>query len=175
MQYLMKSGGLYGPEDRCLCRLQGVLFSQGKTICSSDGTPVLQLRVRELDPRPERQGDVRSRAYILEDLRGGEVASARPGYAPEEDPLVAGWPVCRAPRVDHADVMLGRESYVLEMRSSRHYAMMDARGAAAVQVVHRGMMGGWTLETEQAFSPEVLCAVFAFCRYLEKENEFMVV
>ena len=41
--------------------------------------------------------------------------------------------------------------------------------------MHRGIAGGWTLEDNCGFSPEMLCGIFIFCRYIEQENEFMIV
>ena len=40
---------------------------------------------------------------------------------------------------------------------------------------HRGLIGGWTVEDDAGFTPEILCALFTFSRYLEHENEFVVV
>ena len=36
-------------------------------------------------------------------------------------------------------------------------------------------MGGWLFHDDHGFAPEVLCGIFAFCRYIEQENEFLIV
>ena len=43
------------------------------------------------------------------------------------------------------------------------------------RIMHRGLCGGWSIDADEAFSPGILCGLFAFCRYMEHENEFMIV
>lgn len=49
------------------------------------------------------------------------------------------------------------------------------RRREVVHILHRGIMGGWTIEDETGLLPKNLCGLFVFCRYLERENEFMTV
>ena len=44
-----------------------------------------------------------------------------------------------------------------------------------VEMTHRGVLGGWDLRVSAGFSAVLLCGLFAFCRYLERENEFPTV
>ena len=61
------------------------------------------------------------------------------------------------------------------MENVQNYVLTDAQGRCAVRIIHRGMSGGWKLDVSQPLSPSLLCGLFIFCRYLEKENEFVVV
>ena len=85
------------------------------------------------------------------------------------------WPICRMPRVDHAAVTIDGKPYALVMHNSQNYGLNDPSGYTVVQIMHRGLCGGWDIDADEAFSPGILCGLFAFCRYMEHENEFMIV
>ena len=93
----------------------------------------------------------------------------------EESRLETGWPVCRMPRVDHADLQFDGADYQLRMDNEQNYSLADAQGRTCVQIMHRGMVGGWKVWTWRSMPAAFLCGLFVFCRYLEKENEFIVV
>jgi len=61
------------------------------------------------------------------------------------------------------------------MHNSQNYSMKDRSGYVILQIMHRGLMGGWLFHDDHGFAPEVLCGIFAFCRYIEQENEFLIV
>lgn len=42
-------------------------------------------------------------------------------------------------------------------------------------IMRRGLCGGWLIDAFDDFSPEILCGIFVFCRYVEQENEFLIV
>lgn len=150
--------------------------SQEKQICGPDGRVLFVSRIRSLISAEDRcGGDVRGREYILLDGQGVVRASARPGYAAGEDPERAGWPVNRMPRVDHAAVRICGDRCRLTMRSGRCYHMAGADGRTLLQISHLGLAGGWAIEAEDRLSPGLVCGMFVFCRYLERENEFLVV
>ena len=69
----------------------------------------------------------------------------------------------------------GQQSYALVMHNSQNYGLKDPTGCTVVQIMHRGLCGGWNIDTDEAFSSGILCGIFAFCRYMEQENEFVVV
>lgn len=48
-------------------------------------------------------------------------------------------------------------------------------GTVVLQIMHRGIAGGWTIDTVEKFQPQVICGLFMFCRYIEQENEFIIV
>ncbi len=174
MMYTMKAGELY-LNGKAVARIKGNLAGPEKLIQSPDGGLLLQTGIRTLEAPEERRGDVRFRRYVLLDKAGRELATAGPGYADGEEPEPGEWPVCRLPKVDHADVRMDGVDYRLTMRSSQCYVLEKAPGAIVLQVRHKGLTGGWDIETGGDLSPEQICAIFVFCRYTEQENEFLIV
>ena len=63
----------------------------------------------------------------------------------------------------------------LRMHNSQNYTMKDIHDADVLRIMHRGLIGGWLLEDRCGFAPETLCGLFIFCRYIELENEFIIV
>ncbi len=174
MKCVMKGGALYVQENMVI-QIKGVFAGPEKQILAPDGRLLLQATIHNLDAPQERRGDVRFRQYRLLDAAGAEVACAKPDYAADEDPSVFGWPICRMPRVDHARVSIGKHEYCLTMKNRQHYRLEQPSGAAVVRLLHRGLIGGWDIDADDAFRPELLCGIFLFCRYMEQENEFLVV
>ena len=79
------------------------------------------------------------------------------------------------PRVDHARLRWEAREYLLIMQNSRTYGLLSMNGKKLVQIEHQGVTGGWQVETWKDFAPPFLCGLFVFCRYLERENELMIV
>lgn len=100
---------------------------------------------------------------------------AHPAYAKEDDPDVVGWSICRVPKVDHADILICGTKYLLTMHNSQNYSLKDEQENTKLQIMHCGIAGGWTMDANECFSPEILGGLFIFCRYMEQENEFIVV
>ena len=172
MNYIMKSGCLSREQSgEVLAKIKNTVTGSVRKITLPDSA--YHTEIRSLNP-PERSSDMRFREYILAD-RGRTRMTGRPGYADGEDPLVTGWPVCRLPRVDHARIMIENEEYVLTMHNPRNYSMKDRNGCVILQLQHRGLSGGWQMRDDRGFAIELLCGIFAFCRYLEQENEFLIV
>ena len=109
------------------------------------------------------------------DAKGNVIAAAYPEYDPEEAPETAGWPLCRMPRVSTARVVSGSLEYTLHMQNSQNYYLEDKAGNCIMQIMHRGIMSGWDIVDMQNMEPEMLCGLFVFSRYIEQENEFMIV
>lgn len=42
-------------------------------------------------------------------------------------------------------------------------------------IVHRGVTGGWDIDAPAAMSAGLVCGLYVFSRYLERENEFLTV
>ena len=183
MKYLMKSGVLScGGKEQALVR--GALMGPEKKIYAADGTFLMEAEIRDWSAagRKERGGTPSAgektkirRRYLLWDSEGKECAFAVPEYAAGEDPAVAGWPRCRLPRIDRARLDALDQKYCLIMRDSGHYSLETEDGAVWIRVSHRGLDGGWDIEADGRFSPAFLCGVFIFCRYIEQENEFLIV
>ena len=174
MRYTMKSGMLMRQEsDAVLARIRNALTGSVRIIRSSGDQRLMEAQI--CTPESACASDVRNKEYRLLDCSGCVAACAFPGYAQGEEPETAGWPIHRMPRVDHAKVIIDGAAYRLTMRSSRRYTLEDSAGKEIVRIVHNGLAGGWTMEDDHGFRPEILCGLFVFCRYIELENEFMTI
>lgn len=176
MEYLMKSGILYqikeGKRTEALARIKNRFCGPGREILAPDGKELSRTDIRHID---HPQSGMTNQKYILYDGDGSELMTALPCYAEGDDPAVVGWPICRAPRVNRATICWENENYCLVMQNSQNYLMTDPQGRTFLQVVHMGITGGWKITTQKELSPDHLCSLFIFCRYLEQENEFITV
>ena len=175
MQYTIKSGVLYNETQTDLAKIKSALLGPQRTIFSITNETLLTADIRYLDESKASSGDVRNREYILTGSENRLLGSARPGYADGDDPDVVGWPICRVPRVDHAHVSVGETEYVLTMHNSQNYSLMDTNDLEVLCIMHKGIAGGWMVESNCGFAPEIICGIFTFCRYIEQENEFLIV
>ena len=176
MQFVIKAGVLYKSNSQtALAKIESVMIGSRKKIYKMTGELLSETSIHYLDESKATTGDVRNREYILIDREGRLLGSARPGYAEGEDPDVTGWPICRMPGVDHANVTIGEEKYVLIMHNSQNYVLMDGNRFEVLRIIHKGITGGWILVDRYGFDPEILCGIFTFCRYIEQENEFLIV
>jgi len=174
MNYTMKSGILYTGQT-ILFRLKGAFCGPERSILRPDGTLALLTQIRNLDPPEGKSGHVRCREYLVSDSEGNTCALAKPDYADGSDPDINGWPLYGIPRVDHARFFYQNSEYLLKMQNSQNYFLSDPSGSPIVQILHKGLAGGWNIETTSQIPPEMICAIFVFCRYIERENEFLVV
>ena len=176
MRYIMKAGILYNDDALAvLARVKSSLVGPLKKIDDNKGQLLLEADIRCLDQIKSSSGDVRNREYVLIDPEGKVVASARPGYAKGDEPDVVGWPICRMPRVDNAKLNINGTEYFLAMHNSQNYAVTDNKNLEVLRIMHKGIAGGWVVEDDGRFAPEILCGIFVFCRYIEHENEFLIV
>ncbi len=173
MRYSMKAGVLY-LQEQAAAKIKGGAGAE-KSILSPAGTLLLRAGVRCLEAPPERQGDVRFRQYALMDADGNDVAVAQPDYAQGDDPALTGWPVCRMPRVDHAQILMAGKTYRLNRVNSQTYLMAEEGGNVLLRIAHKGLIGGWNIETRHSLDAALICGLFVFCRYMEQENEFLIV
>lgn len=174
MKYTMKAGVLY-QDEKILTRIKGSLNGPNKNVFLADGALVLRTDIESVGDSGKKTGDIRQSRYVMLDETGAECASARPDYAEGDDPEIVGWQVYRIPRIDHAGFLYGDSEYTLVMQNSQNYSLTDISGNKVVQIFHRGLIGGWNIEAEDSFSPQIICGIFAFCRYMEHENEFLIV
>ncbi len=199
MQYVMKAGMLYDRNlKKVFARMKREFAGRERRILSADGALVLHTNIRRLQEsgRQGREtaqtesgrgtrgddtgeafhgadGDVRLLEYVLEDEAGHTYATARPDYAEGEAPEEGGWPLCRMPKVDHARLRMDGREYDLIMKDSASYTMSEPSGRVVLRVLHKGLAGGWDIEALDRLMPETVCGLFAFCRYMEQENEFV--
>ncbi len=176
MRYLMKSGVLSNPKSGTAhAKVKNSFLGATKTIILPEDETTYLTDIDITDAPSGKSGDVRYRTYTLKDTDGTLFMEAHPGYAKDDAPDIVGWPICRAPKVDHAAIVLDGAEYQLLMHNSQNYSMLDSDGKALVQIMHKGISGGWTIETNLDISAWTLCGLFIFCRYIEQENEFIVV
>lgn len=176
MTYLMKAGTLFEKETlRAQARVKASWSGPEKKITDCSGSTLLEAGFLFPDGRYLRSGDVRDKEYVLTDPLGGTVASARPMYAEGSLPEEGGWPLGHVPAVDHAALRLDGAEYALRMEDGGHYAMYDEKGRQILEMTHKGLSSGWRIETGEKYPPEILCGIFVFFRYIEKENEIMIV
>ena len=157
MNYVLKSGKLCRSGE-VAAQITGTPFGPEKQI-------VVDRRVWTTDIR-----NAGGRRYLLLDASGSTVGFAVPECAPGEDPD----PLCRMPKIDRARLNLHGAEYELVMESPQRYVLLS-EDAAIVHITHRGLSGGWDIAAPAALSPADLCALFAFSRYIEKENEYLFV
>lgn len=175
MQYTIKSGVLYNETQTALAKIKSALLGPQRKIFSITNETLLTADIRYLDESKASSGDVRNREYILTDTKNQLIGSAHPGYAEGDDPNVVGWPICRMPRVDHADLVMNGKEFLLTMHNSQNYSLMDTNDLEVLCIMHKGIAGGWMVESNCGFAPEIICGIFTFCRYIEQENEFLIV
>lgn len=175
MDYKLKAGTLYAAgENAPLASIRTVFGESTNNIFGPAGELVAHTEVRVRGDLNGQEQGVEKKEYVLYDRDQSECAVARPAYCEEDASNVAGWPVCRTPRADHARFCMAGRDCVLQMHDERHYSQQTSEGLL-VEMTHRGVLGGWDLRVSAGFSAVLLCGLFAFCRYLERENEFPTV
>lgn len=176
MEYTMKAGVLYGNTSKeVLAKIKGAMVGPEKKIYHSNDVLSIKTDIRYPDPQMEHTGDVRNREYIMVDGNNDVLAIGKPGYAQGDDPDVVGWPICRMPRVDHAMISIQNQHFLLTMNNSQNYSLWDDQHKEILRIMHKGLSGGWRIEDNHGFAFEVICGLFSFCRYIEQENEFLIV
>ena len=174
-RYILAAGTLHRAGEKSpLMSIRGTVSDQEKKLLSPAGELVAITDIHR-ETACHGADRVDGHTYLLTDGGGREHAAATPCYAAGNDPVDTGWPVCHMPRADHADVILEGQQYDMVMHSGQDYSLYDRGHREVVHILHRGIMGGWTIEDETGLPPEDLCGLFLFCRYLERENEFLTV
>lgn len=175
MKYKMKSGVLFSEDgQRPLMKIKGTIGSNIKSILNSQDVTVYKTMITPVNADEKDAGEIGNRQYIAVGENSEICFSAVPEYSESDDPAVNGWPVCRMPRVDTARLELNGKSYIIVMQNSQYYYISDENGTKAAEIMHRGIGGGWNIESKGEFKAEQLCVLFVFCRYIEQENEFIV-
>lgn len=176
MKYIFKSGILFDEDGHIpLAKMKGDFIGPRKSVFLKDEIPVLKINIQVSEPLPGERKNIYLREYTMIDASGDIVAVGKPDYAEGENPETAGWPICRMPHVNHANIHMAGSDYLMMMHNSQNYSLQNATGDILLRIVHRGFTGGWNIESKVDFKPEILCGFFAFCRYIEQENELMIV
>lgn len=57
------------------------------------------------------------------------------------------------------------------MHNSQNYSLKDEQENTKLQIMHRGIAGGWTMDTNECFSPEILVvSLFSVATWSRKMN-----
>lgn len=176
MEYIIKAGSIYPKNGEtenapALARIKNPLHGARRQILLPDGSVALQAEI-EGGSGPSA---ATPRRYLLTRPDGSLAAAGRPAYAAGESPAENGWPLAHLPRMDHVDLQLEGEACVLEMCNSQNYELRAEGGVLLLQLLHRGILGGWDLRCHAHFEPPLLCGLLVFCLYLDQENEFLMV
>lgn len=175
MNYRLLSGVLYGGKDGApLAKIHGSVCGPEKEITAADGKRLYTSEIRHLEAPAGRSGEVNYHKYALT-AADGSCIEASPAYNPDFDAAADGWPLCRLPRTDRAMLALGSALYTLIMQNTQNYIQQNAAGAVVARIVHRGVTGGWDIDAPAAMSAGLVCGLYVFSRYLERENEFLTV
>lgn len=178
--YILKSGCLYstkdsGAMDAVLARIHTPLCGPQKHILSPNGTLLSYTEIWQASHAPWQLNAAYNREYVLLSKAGAQLASAQPQYARQEDPQSHGWPLNHTPRVETAQAEIAGSRYLLAMKSGQEYLICGDNQTPFLHIQHRGIAGGWDLQSAQPLDPQLICGLFLFCRYLERENEFITV
>ncbi len=169
----MRSGILFDESsDEACARIKSASLGPDKKIVSADGSLQMLALIKNTDP--EDPDDLKKREYELIDKDGTIIAYGHPRYAVVDDPEVNGWPINRLPKVDHADIHL-KDDYILKMHNSQNYSLEDLQGNEVLRIMHKGIGGGWDIEEKKGFSAEEILGLFLFSRYIEQENDFLII
>ena len=166
MKYLIKAGKLYqidnGRPGAKLASLKTPYYPIKKIILSPDGRIKLYADIKNC-PGGEING---KRIYVLSDPLNQTILSGIPIYS-DNLSLLSGM------SVNQIRLTMEHRLYDLFMRSTREFCIMDDNSWVAVRLEHCTEGGGWYVEADPVFSPFILMGLFIFCRYLDKENEFI--
>ena len=173
MKYKLMSGTLYSSDDQPLATISSEFCTQEKKISTADRKH--NCRTCVVCSENDFSGAINCRKYVCTDEKGSEIITAEPEYKEHEDPAEVGWPVNRMPVVNHALLKMSGTNYELVMENSGKYTLSAPNGKNVVSINHRGLKGGWNIDASLRFPPEILCGIFSFCRYIEQENEFLIV
>lgn len=168
MKYLIRAGELFsienGKASLSLASIQSPFYSVRHTILSAEGQTVFFTDIRT----DSRGGGKAGNQYLITDLQRHIVLSGKPECSADGIPG-------HVPRVDRVQLKMNQSVGSLRMLNSQNYCLEDAHGQRAVEIIHNGIDGGWTLEADASVSPALLLGIFIFSRYLDKENKFVVI
>ncbi|MFU0831420.1 MAG: hypothetical protein ACFWUC_00535 [Oscillospiraceae bacterium] len=174
MKYQIRAGSLYAVIDGRtagkLAFVQSPFYTEKQTILSPDGSGKLIAQVRT-DGRPGTQG----KEYVITDAQEQIVVIGKPMCSEEENSDVDSEIMFPMSRMDTVRLEMNHTVFNLRMRNSQNYCLEDEKGQKKLEMIHNGITGGWTVETEDAIDPLILMGIFLFSRYLDKENQYVVI
>lgn len=181
MRYHIHYGKLFpvspeGNED-CLCYISQPVYTQNKILYSADGSRVVFVEIAEAETgsvigaETSAGPQYTAHRYIIKEKDGRLLAEGRPGYSGQA-PVQ---PLSRGPRADHVVTRLPDISCRLIMQNSQNFILTADGGRRMMELIHNGVSGGWNITADGSLDVMLVMGIFLFSRYLEKENEFVVV
>lgn len=171
VSYQIFSGKLFQKQGESfsekLVSIKSPSFKLQKTILTADGKPSLLSDVI-LD-------ESKNKVYVLMDMQQRPIIRGTPQYAHNSDPKIHGWPISHAPRYDHVCFEYQKSKYQLQMRNAQNFIVKDGDGNTVMEIIHNGYAGGWSVDSNEEFSPAIILGIFIFTRYLDKENELYII
>ncbi len=171
MKYYIHYGKLFpANQDEakdCLCYIKPPVYSQNKQLCSADGTARASVEITENGTDPQRP----IHRYVMKDSTGKILAEGQPGYSGNADLH----PFSRGPRADHVAIRLPDAACRLQMQNSQNFILTTEDGRVSMELIHNGVNGGWNVSADDSLDALLVMGIFLFSRYLDKENEFVVV
>lgn len=159
MRYTLKSGILFTENQQPVARISTESIGSVRTIALAQTGAVFCTRIQNHALGTEKSAAAQFHEYLLEDDSGKILLRAQPVFLPKAAPS----------RIDHAQLHLYGAAFRLVMADRQHYYLEDSSGRRPWQLVHRGLVGGWCMDTRLPCSAQILCGLFLFCRYLEQE------
>lgn len=171
MKYHIHYGKLFpvsqDEKKDCLCYIKPPVYSQNKRLCSADGRQEVSVEIIETGAGSQHP----AHRYIIKDPAGNLLAAGQPGYTGGSDIH----PFSRGPRADHVAIKLPGASCMLQMQNSQNFILIMEDGKKAMELIHNGVSGGWNVSADDSLDAMLVMGIFLFSRYLDKENEFVVV
>lgn len=171
MKYHIHFGKLYpihkNETGDCLCYVKWPYYTQNKQVCSSDGAEEIFVQIEEADNGILLPGH----KYVLTGTNHKILAEGQPEYAEGADLH----PLSHAPRADRVSIDLPDGGFLLKMLNSQNFTLTAPDGHTAMELIHNGSGGGWNISADDTFDAMLIMGIFLFSRYLDKENEFVVV
>lgn len=169
MKYSMRSNILFDENNNRCARVSSSASYLKNKICSSAE------RMLNTELRMNSSFDANDHEFILTDSDAKVIAYAKPRYSKSEDPHLNGWPLNRAPLVDEAILKIEGEVYVITRVGYPKYELRDSNGVLVLGAAYSSLMRNWSIYTKDRFTPDIVCAIVVFCKYLEFENEAVIV
>lgn len=172
MKYLMKSGVLYNDESGSpLLIIKGDMLGPNKKIYLNNGKLVLISNIRIADPFGASNGEYANVEYRLTTDNGTVIAKGFPKYA---DEMTISWPFHRISRINRVKIVMNQCEYDLYMHNNQSYSLLSISNQELVKIMHNGIEGGWRIHDTKGFPSEIIVGLYIFCRYIERENEFII-
>ena len=170
MKYYIRSGKLYAADNSrtspSLCSIVSPFYSPEKTVAGQDGAVLFTTDLAQDKSRKYPEG----RSYLIKSPEGAIKGRGYLQYADGQ----SSQSVCRMPRINRVAMDVKGTIYTLKMQNSQNY-VLSAGDRRVLEIVHNQEAGGWNVESAEEVSPDFIMVFYIFSRYLDKENEFIVV